>query len=50
MEREQRSGKITIFGPAVSENIVLNQSVLTEGLLQGPGFWYLLSAQRLLVG
>lgn len=48
--RDERSGNTTILEPAVSENIFLNQSVLTKGLPQGPGFWYLLSAKRLPIG
>lgn len=49
-ERDERSGKRNIFGPAVSESIFLNQSVLSECLLQGAGFYDLLSAKRLPVG
>lgn len=48
--RDERSGNTTIFGRAVSESLFLNQSVLTEGLLHGPGFWYWLSAERLPIG
>ena len=47
MEKEPRSGKTAIFGLAVSERTALNQSVLTEGFLQDPAVWSLLSAQRL---
>lgn len=50
LQRDERSGGTTIFGHAVSESLFLNQSVLTEGLFQGPGIWYLLSAERLPIG